>query len=47
MKFLKNEHAKEVIITMFKDPVYEELKKDEKPAKGGKGAPVEEKPAEV
>lgn len=32
---------------MFKDPVYEELKKEQKPAKGGKGAPVEEKPPEV
>ena len=32
---------------MFRDPVFEEAKKDEKPVKGGKGAPVEEKPVEV
>ena len=44
---MRNEHPKEVVISLFKDTVFKEAKKDEKPVKGGKGAPVEEKPVEI
>lgn len=47
LRFIRNEHPKEIVISLFRDPVFEEAKKDEKPVKGGKGAPVEEKPADI